>query len=412
MWNSSGAWRRLSVGSKALAWFELRLVPPLRTFGARPSVVAIRQALPWSFLGLIVALVPLALLAPATTGSPWMQFARRVSFAMLPAFAVMALVLAVVLAVSLAKRHGFTLPAFLVAELAAFALSLPPHRAQPLIGYLALIGQSGLLLAILVGLAAAGIFTWMRRLIGRTKPRRVSADVLAAGVVILAATLPTLAHVSLSGELDLLLAPLARMGDSYAALLVIVIVETMLWVAGIHGPALLAAIVTPVYLTLQVQNSSAFAAHQPLPHIVVVSLFLFVFPGGAGATLPLACMLAFSRVPRLRRLGRLVVIPALLNTNEPLLFGLPIVFDPLLAIPFVLAPVVLATTTYFSVAWGWVARPAFYIPSSLPTFLSTYLATLDPRAVVLVAVNIALATAIYFPFVRVYERHELERNAL
>ena len=67
---------------------------------------------------------------------------------------------------------------------------------------------------------------------------------------------------------------------------------------------MLAAIVTPVYLTMQMQNTHAFTLHAPLPYVVVVSLFLFVFPGGAGATLPLAALFALLAVPRLRRVGR------------------------------------------------------------------------------------------------------------
>ena len=128
----------------------------------------------------------------------------------------------------------------------------------------------------------------------------------------------------------------------------------MLWTAGVHGPAMLAAIVTPVYLTMQMQNTHAFIAHAPLPYIVVVSLFLFVFPGGAGATLPLAALLAISHVPRLRRVGRATLLPALFNLNEPLLFAAPVVFNPHLILPFVGAPLVLATVTYAAVATGLV----------------------------------------------------------
>ena len=74
-------------------------------------------------------------------------------------------------------------------------------------------------------------------------------------------------------------------------------------------------------------------------------------------------------------------------------------------IPFVAAPLVLATVTYVAVASGLVARAAFYVPSSVPTFVSTYLATQDLRAIALAALNIVLATLIYYPFVRAYERH-------
>ena len=232
-----------------------------------------------------------------------------------------------------------------------------------------------------------------------------------ASLVVLLTTALFDAHLSLGNGLILALAPLSHLGDTYPALLIIVIAETALWTFGIHGPATLAAIVTPVYLALQQQNTAAFGAHAPLPHIVVVSLFLFIFPGGAGATLPLAALLAFSKVERLRKIGRLTVVPALFNMNEPLVFGLPIVFNPFLAVPFVIVPIVLATISYFSIAAGLVDRPALWMPSSLPTFASTYLATTDIRAVGLVCVNLLVATLIYIPFVRAYERHEARTNA-
>jgi PTS system cellobiose-specific IIC component len=103
----------------------------------------------------------------------------------------------------------------------------------------------------------------------------------------------------------------------------------------------------------------------------------------------------------------MTLVPALFNLNEPLLFAAPVVFNPHLVIPFVAAPLVLSTVTYVAVASGLVARAAFYVPSSVPTFVSTYLATLDPRAIALAALNIVLATLIYYPFVRAYERHVL-----
>jgi PTS system cellobiose-specific IIC component len=158
---------------------------------------------------------------------------------------------------------------------------------------------------------------------------------------------------------------------------------------------------------MQMQNTHAFIVHAPLPYIVVVSLFLFVFPGGAGATLPLAALLALSRVPRLRNVGRATFLPSLFNLNEPLLFAAPVVFNPHLVLPFVGAPLVLSTVTYLVIATGLVARPAFYIPSSVPTLISTYVATQDFRAIALAAFNIALATLIWYPFVRAYERHLL-----
>jgi PTS system cellobiose-specific IIC component len=365
-------------------------------------MVAVREALPWSFAGLAAGLVAFIALVPVH--GPFLgSLAKRISLAELPAFGIMAVALAAILSYRLALHLRLSRPAVVAGSLITFLLALPqPVTLFHPLQYLHVVGQSGLFLAILVALAVVGACSLLRRFIGS----QLVADGLAAALVVFIAAALYGAHISLGNELLRVLQPLGALGDTYAALMLITVVETLLWTFGIHGPATLAAVVTPVYFALQMQNTDAFSRHQPLPHIVVVSLFLFVFPGGAGATLPLAALLALSKVERLRKVGRLTIVPAVFNISEPLMFGLPVVLNPFLAIPFTLAPMVLATVTYFAMAHGFVARPAWYFPSSVPTFVSTYLSTFDVRAIALVALNIVIATLIYLPFVRAYERHE------
>ncbi len=321
----------------------------------------------------------------------------RVSSALLPAFGIMGAALAPALGWQYAKRVSMPFTPAITGPLLAYIAALPPVQGT-LVDYLRLIGPSGLFLAI----GIAGAFALFAKLL-----RNAWAG--AACVIVLCLVLH-FSHVSLTALVETLLKPLGTLGDTFLAFIVIVFIETLLWTFGMHGPALLAAVVTPVYLTLQMQNTTAFQSHVALPHIVVVSLFLFVFPGGAGGTLPLALLLAFSRARKLHSIGRVTIVPALFNINEPLIFGAPIVFNPYLVPPFLIVPLLLATTTYFSMAWGWVGRPAFYVPSSIPTLISTYVATLDPRAVVLAVINIAIAAVVYFPFVRAYEAHYLKEH--
>ncbi|HZZ00839.1 MAG TPA: PTS transporter subunit EIIC, partial [Candidatus Baltobacteraceae bacterium] len=282
----------------------------------------------------------------------------------------------------------------------SFYLVLPRPFSSDVVAYLHTLGASGLFLAILACGVTAAAVSLARRFSDRAPAQWLGAAA-AAGVFGIAMLL----HVSIAGTIAAAMQPLAHLGDSYVALMLIVFVETLLWTAGVHGPAVLAAVVTPVYLSMQIANTHAFGAHAPLPYIVVVSLFLFVFPGGAGATLSLAALLATSRVPRLRNLGRVTLLPALFNINDPLLFGTPVVFNPFFVIPFVGVPMVLATITYVAVAAGFVARAAFYVPSFVPTVVGTYLATGDVRAIVLTLINITIAFVMYYPFVRAYERH-------
>lgn len=407
MSRSSDASKPWSANSSAGVWFAGRLLPALKAFGDAPAMLAVRESLPWSFLGLLGGLLVFLALVPVAPGPVGRVLLERFAQAELPAFGVMAATLVVVLAYRLAGALGLSRAALAAAASTAFVLSLPrPYAFARPLAYLHLVGESGLFLAILVCLLGAFAMCRARAFLGRTGP----ADAAGAALVVLVALALFFAHVSAGGALLALVRPLGALGDTYGALLALVVIETLLWLIGIHGPATLAAIVTPVYLALQAQNTAAYVQHAPLPHIVTVSLFLFVFPGGAGATLPLCALLCFSRVARLRKIARLTIVPAIFNINEPLLFGLPVVFNPFLAVPFVIAPVLLATTTYLAIAHGAVARPWTYVPAGVPTLVSTYVATLDPRAVVLASANIALATLVYLPFVRAYERHE-ERAA-
>ena len=373
----------------------------MRRLGEFPFVAAVRDALPWSFIGLAAAFVAILAAQLASHAPAPPSIGLRLALALLPAFGVMAAALVVVLPIRLARATGYAAPALLIGSVGAFALAVPRPFGPDAISYSRHLGASGLFIAILVcGVAAA----WIGLLRRAGVPGR-SADWAGAGLAIATFGALVAAHLSVADAITAAMSPIAHLGDTYLALVAIVAIETLLWTAGVHGPAVLAAIVTPVYLTMQMQNTHAFTAHAPLPYVVVVSLFLFVFPGGAGATLPLAILLAISRVPRLRRVGRTTIVPSLFNLNEPLLFAAPVVFNPHLVIPFVAAPLVLATVTYAAVALGVVSRAAFYVPSSVPTFVSTYLATQDVRAIALAALNIAIATVIYYPFVRAYERH-------
>ncbi len=386
--------------SKLFRSFEARAVPMMRRVGELPFVTAVREALPWSFIGLAAAFTVIVT-AQVRAGTPHtLSLGLRLASALLPAFGVMAMALVVVLPLRLARAAGYGLVPLLLGSVGGFVLALPRPFGPNAIEYLRVLGASGLFVAILAcGVAAAWIAFTRRRM------RPPLGEYVGASLGIATFAALALLHISLPAAIAAAMHPIARLGDTYVALIAIVAIETLLWTAGVHGPAMLAAIVTPVYLTMQMQNTHAFTVHAPLPYIVVVSLFLFVFPGGAGATLPLAVLLALSRVPRLRRVGRATILPALFNLNEPLLFAAPVVFNPHLVLPFVGAPLVLATVTYLAVALGIVSRAAFYVPSSVPTLVSTYLATQDLRAIALVTLNLAIATLIWYPFVRAYERH-------
>jgi PTS system cellobiose-specific IIC component len=390
------------TGDGAVARFERAIAPYAHRFAEAPAVLALRESLPVALAAVVVAL---AVLVAAQPFRGWAELGTRVRDLVPIAFAIASVVMLVALSLRLAVRLRIPPGSTIGVALVTFWLVLP-RGVTSLPAFAATLGASGLFTAIVVSLAAAGAIVAGRRRFGALRGDAAGGIALCA----LAAALYA-ANLSPAAALSSAIAPLATLGDSWAALALITAIESALWLVGIHGPALFAAIVLPVYLTLQAANAAAAGHHQPIPHIVVVSTFLFVFPGGAGATLPLVLLLLRSRVRRLRTFALAVVLPSLINVNEPVMFGLPVAYNPVFAVPFVLCPVVLSTLTYAALALGWVGRPIFYVPSSIPTLVSVFLATLDWRACVLAAVNVAVAAAIWLPFVRVYERLEAARAA-
>lgn len=381
---------------------EHALVARLRAVSEIPELLAIRAALPYSFVGLLVAVLAFMAFAPA--GS----LVDRFQQSFLEGFGPMAALLVVLLARELAARRKLAQIPIVLGSAVAFALAAPHPGSFDVRAISRALGGSGLFLAMLIALAAVGL---ARAGIAVTRNALAGAW-LGAAALVACALLLLAGGISPVAVLDRALAPLGTMGDSLTALLVITFVETLLWTIGIHGPAALAAIALPVYLSLQAQNTEAFRHGLPLPHIVTVSTFLFVFPGGAGATLPVAVLLLRSRVARVRTVARTALIPAIFNANEPLMFGLPIVLNPILALPFVTVPLVLGCVTYFATAAGLVARPVNYAPSAWTLPFGAWFATGDWRAIVLAAVNVALAFAMWAPFVAAYDRAEVRREAV
>ncbi|MBD5634882.1 MAG: PTS sugar transporter subunit IIC, partial [Candidatus Eremiobacteraeota bacterium] len=372
-----------------------RVVPRLRAFAESPEMLAIRGALPISFIGLAIGLV--AFMATQTGGTLLQRFSA--SFA--AAFGVMSGMLVVVLTYDLAGRRHVSRVVAIATAAIAFGLSLPYNKATSFASLAKALGSSGLFLAIGIALVTVLALGSATRRFGA-----LAGSALGSFAVIGIAAALLAFGISLTAALDVAIAPLGELGDSLTALLVITLVETLLWTIGIHGPALLAAVVLPVYINLQLQNTEALQHNLPLPHIVTVSMFLFVFPGGAGATLPVVLLLLRSKVKRVRRIAFATLLPSLANANEPLMFGLPLVLNPILGVPFVVAPLVLAVVSWEAMAHGLVARPAYYIPSTIPIPFCVFFATRDWRSVILIFVNLALAFAIYAPFVAAYERAE------
>ena len=207
--------------------------------------------------------------------------------------------------------------------------------------------------------------------------------------------------------------PLVLAGNSLGGILAPIVIITLLWATGIHGDSVVGTVARPVWLVLLDQNIAAAAAGQPIPNIAPEPFFQwFVWIGGSGATIGLVLLMLRSRSTYLRSIGRATLLPGICNINEPVIFGVPVMLNPLLFLPFLLGPVLIGIITYFAMLLGFVTKPYILVPWTLPAPIGAYLATGgDWRAIILVIVNILLVTLLYFPFFKAYERKMLREEA-
>lgn len=208
--------------------------------------------------------------------------------------------------------------------------------------------------------------------------------------------------------------PLVSAADSLPSVLLITFLTTFFWSFGIHGASIVGSLARPLWLQLLDGNTAAQASGQILPNIAAEPFYQwFIWIGGAGSTIGLAILLAFRTKSEFgSKLGKTALIPAIFNINEPLIFGTPIVLNPVLIPPFIIAPLVNGIIAWIATSAGLVNKVTVNAPWTLPGPIGAFLATGgDWRAIVLNVLLILLSILIYYPFVRVYDKNELEKES-
>jgi PTS system cellobiose-specific IIC component len=188
--------------------------------------------------------------------------------------------------------------------------------------------------------------------------------------------------------------------NTWVGLLVIYFLMHALWIVGIHGATIVTSFLTPIVL-------SNMAANQAGANIPFAGEFnnCFVTIGGSGATLGMVIFITFfAKSAQLGALGKAAVIPSLFNINEPILFGMPVVYNPYTAIPFFLAPMASMSVAYFAIKFSLVNPPIAQVAWPTPLGLSGFIgAGGDWRAIILAFVCALVAFVIWFPFIRFYD---------
>lgn len=187
--------------------------------------------------------------------------------------------------------------------------------------------------------------------------------------------------------------------------LLFVVMSSLFWFFGIHGSNVLETVSQNLFDHNMIVNAAAVAGGGEATEIFTKTfLDCFVLMGGCGAALSLlVAILLFSRQKNVRNLGKLSAIPVLFNINETIVFGLPIVYNASLFIPFMLTPVVCFFTAYFAVAWGLVPIPMHAVEWVTPIGIGGYTATGSIAGILLQLFNLGIGVFIYRFFLLRYE---------
>lgn len=209
-------------------------------------------------------------------------------------------------------------------------------------------------------------------------------------------------------------APLVGLGSGIVPTLIAIFFIQILWFFGLHGQIIINSVMDPIWNTLQIENLNAYTNGQPIPHIISKP-FMEIYTVGMGGTgMTLAVVLAilfFMKSKQMKQVGKLAIGPGIFNVNEPVIFGLPIVMNPLIIVPWILSPMIVTLVSYFAMKTGLVPPPTgVTVPWTVPIFINGIMATNSLAGGLLQLVNIAIVFVIWFPFLKVIDRVNVKKE--
>lgn len=285
------------------------------------------------------------------------------------------------------------------------------------------VGSKGIFVGVICAFLAVHIYAWVNekgwviKMPDGVPPtvEKSFAALIPAGVAVLAFFIVNIVFAitpygnAFNFIFTILQTPLLRLGNTLPAMVIAYIFLHFFWFFGVNGGSVVGAVFNPILQTLSADNLAAFQAGAPLPNIISQQFQdLFATFGGCGSTLSLLiAMLLFCNSKRVKELGKLALIPGIFGINEPIVFGLPIVLNPMILIPFMLVPTINIVISYICMSIGLVPLcSGVAIPWTMPVILSGFLAT-GWQGAVLQFLLLILGVFIYMPFIKMMDKQYL-----
>lgn len=213
--------------------------------------------------------------------------------------------------------------------------------------------------------------------------------------------------------ITLFMSPLVSVVDNVFGVIVLAVIVMIFWWFGIHDSVITSALDPILYSNLG-ENAAAFAAGTAaiaLPHIVTEPFWWnFMAIGGSGATLGLAFLAITSKSKQIKTIGKIAFVPSFFNINEPLIFGLPLMYNPIMMLPFILVMPLNGVITYLAMDFGLVSKTFAYASWNMFFPIAAFIDTLDIKAVLLAVILIAVDIILYLPFFKAYEKQKIKEE--
>lgn len=412
---------------------ESKLSPIAEKVGSNKHLMAIRDgfisAMPFLIIGsflLIFAYPPFSEDTTLTIGKAWIEFAGNYKGIILLPFnmtmGIMAIFVTVSTAYSLLESYNLDkLTGVLLALMGFLLISAPATNGQLGTDFL---GAKGLFAGLVISLFSVEVFRFckekklMIKLPNGVPPRIAKSFELLIPVFLLILIVYPISLLvqNMSGVLipELIMkaiSPLIKVTDSLPGMLVIIFLANLLWFMGIHVSVVTGILNVFLYANAAL-NQEALVAGEKMTKVFTEPFWsAYITLGGAGATLSLTILFLFSKAKHLKTIGKLSIIPSIFNINEPVLFGAPLTMNPLFFIPLILAPMVNAVIAYFVTILGIVPMLYSLPPWTVPApILAMWASGWDIRAFLLVIFLMFVSGAIWYPFMKVYEKQLLAKE--
>lgn len=295
------------------------------------------------------------------------------------------------------------------------------------------LGAKGIFMGIICGLVSVHVYAWVEKkgwvikMPAGVPPTVVQsfAALIPAGIVMTMFFVINTIFVACGTDaftfiFTFLQTPLLGLGDTLGAMVIAYIFLHLFWFFGVNGGSVVGAVFNPILQTLALENLNLYREVGVQGYTVANGAHiisqqfqdLFATWGGCGSTLSLLiAMLLFCKSKRITELGKLALIPGFFGINEPIVFGLPIVLNPSIIIPFVLVPTINIVVSYVAMAIGlFPPCNGINIPWTMPIFFSGLLATNWVGAVFQV-VMLIVGVFIYMPFIKSMDKQYLADEA-